>query len=195
VDVNCVSSARRAVFSRIDDPIADQADLLEHSYLRRLTTAARDCSLVTVLLIRSAPDPRHCLALGCPRTKDADIPDSRLAAPANSSTLHDHGWPVHEKGRQQSFDLAAKGKAHAVFILPRRHRHHSLRLPKQSELNSASGSIALHAGTNTDRRPCRLANRPGQRCSARGSIWHFDTRTRTLLFVTSVERLYGTITA
>jgi hypothetical protein len=40
------------IFSRIDEPISDQAHSLEHSYLRRLTTAARDCSLVTVSLIR-----------------------------------------------------------------------------------------------------------------------------------------------
>ena len=61
--MKCVSYALQSVFSRVEHLILGQARLLEHFYSSPLTTAARDCRPVTGSLIRSPPDPRHCLAL------------------------------------------------------------------------------------------------------------------------------------
>lgn len=167
-----------------------------HTSLSRLTTAARDCSPVTGSLIRSPADPRHCLAraaLGRKKSTSLRIHHtSHSLLPATSSTTHNNGWSLHAEGRQSSL---SESETHAVFLFPR--RYHPLWLAEQGQLNSASGSItrawhSLHARPNTDR---WLSSRPRQRCASRGSVWHVGTRTWPFFFVTSIERLDGTVAA
>lgn len=120
----------------------------------------------------------------------------QVAAPTNPDNLQNNGWSVHAKGRQSS--RLAESETHAFCVLP--WRANSLGLSVESELNSASRSLTWTwnshlARTNTNRRPRRFSNKFGQRCSARGCVRQFGTRTWPFFFVPSIERLHGTIAA